>query len=159
MKVCYPLLTMYFVGQYWADKGFLANKFSCPRQSLRLAVGLPLSVMSEVLQKELLRRERWTQFTLLVLVPKEPSSQSTSGDFQSPETNAVSALLSWPTIVPPAPALRKALASQSEARVKSLGPQGWVCRKHCSHRVGVGGLGPDRQAPQGLSRVAERKLC
>lgn len=103
MKVCYPLLTMYFVGQYWADKRFLANKFSCPRQSLRLAVGLPLSVMSEVLQKELLRRERWTQFTLLVLVPKEPSSQSTSGDFQSPETNAVSALLSWPTIVPPSP--------------------------------------------------------
>lgn len=86
MKVCYPLLTMYFVGQYWADKRFLANKFSCPRQSLRLAVGLPLSVMSEVLQKELLRRELlrrepWTQFTLLVLVPKEPSSQRTSGYF------------------------------------------------------------------------------
>lgn len=25
---------MYFVGQYWADERFLANKFSCPRQSL-----------------------------------------------------------------------------------------------------------------------------
>ena len=153
---------MYFVGQYWADKKFLANKFSCPRQSLRLAVGLPLSVMSEVLQKDSwggncglnLPSWSWSQ--------RRPALRAPGGLWsQSP----VQSLLFSPT---------PSLASATEAnprrtswagRLLYLPPQPWgrhclpVCEKleeskALAHKVGFaentvptgweGSLGPSR---------------
>lgn len=77
---------MYLLVSTGLTKIFLANKFSCLRQSLLLAVGPPLSVSSEVLQWGLLRRGLW--ILSLPPGPSPPEAEECSEHLWGPpETN------------------------------------------------------------------------